>query len=64
MSFNIIFFLIVAIVYCLFFLHENYRKPIYVYKMLQENEEHTLIARIIIIVMCVLSFFGGLVMEL
>ena len=57
---HIIFFVIVAIVYVLFFVHENYRKPIYIYNTWQENNENTTIARAIVIVMCVLSFIGGL----
>jgi ABC-type sulfate transport system permease component len=57
---HIIFFVIVAIVYVLFFVHENYRKPIYIYNTWQENDEDTKIARAIVIVMCILSFIGGL----
>jgi hypothetical protein len=56
----IAFFVIVAIVYVLFFIHENYRKPIYIYNTWQENDQDTTIARAIIIIMCILSFIGGL----
>ncbi len=58
---HIAFFVIVATIYALFFLHESYRKPMYIFNTLQENDYNTTIAKIILFFMCALSFIGGLI---
>jgi hypothetical protein len=58
---HVVFFVIVAIIYSLFFLHESYRKPMYIFNTLQENDYNTKIAKTILFIMCVLSFIGGLI---
>jgi len=58
---HIIFFIIVATVYVLFFIHEDYRKPIYIYNTWQDDDQNKSIAKAVVILMCVLSFIGGLI---